>query len=489
MLNRALGPRLAGLAVFAAALWAQHDGLIGVFFDDGIYVSLARSLATGEGYVNGHLPEPFPGVHYPPLYPWALSLLWRVWPQFPDNAAVFQLFDAACLGLAAWLIAAHARRLPLTPWVSATLVTAGLVAFPVLTIVGVRFSEPLFLALAAAAIALSDRAHRDARFAVAVGVLAGLATLTRSIGIAVVLGVALGYLTRRRWNDAALSTGTAALIVLPWTLWVWRHAAAVPEALAANYGTYASEVSQAGLGGLMHVETLGVLLPVMRLLLPSVSAGLWYTGAMLLVALIAWGAWSAWRSAPSLVSGATAYVAMVALWPYAPDRFIWIVLPWLLLFLALGLRAAWRAAPHAAPRSAVAALAALAILVGGAREWQSVTTGGFAATARGISAPMRALIRVINAELPADAVIASADEALIALYTGRRAMPAHMFHWAGRSTVNLDPAATHAVLCQAGVTHVAVTGPGDPAERIIAGIEPHFRLRGGPGLYRLACGT
>jgi hypothetical protein len=239
----------------------------------------------------------------------------------------------------------------------------------------------------------------------------------------------------------------------------------------------------------VSADSFYVLLPMIRLLLPSVAAVWWWPGALVLTALVAWGAWLAGRAAPSLAAAAVLYVGMVALWPYAPDRFIWIVLPWLLLFLSLGVRAAWRATSHPVPRVASAALATLVIVVGATRQWQSVSTRGFAATARGISAPMRAIIRVVNAELDSTAIIAGADEALISLYTERRAMPAHLFHWEGRSIVDFPPTATRAVLCESGVTHVAVTGPGDPAERVVVGLDPHFRVRDGPGLYRLSCET
>lgn len=84
---RRLWPGLLGLVVFAIALWAQTDALAGVFYDDGIYLSLARSLAEGEGFRYGHLPGDPAGVRYPFLYPYVLSFLWRVWPSFPANLA------------------------------------------------------------------------------------------------------------------------------------------------------------------------------------------------------------------------------------------------------------------------------------------------------------------------------------------------------------------------------------------------------------------
>ena len=79
----------AGLVAAAVAAALMPRALVGVFYDDGIYVALARSLAEGHGYHLLYLPGAPAAVHYPPLYPAFLALLWRVWPSFPDNVVLF----------------------------------------------------------------------------------------------------------------------------------------------------------------------------------------------------------------------------------------------------------------------------------------------------------------------------------------------------------------------------------------------------------------
>src|SRR5256885_16418220 len=108
-------PPAIGVLVFITALWAQPGGLVGGFYDDGIYVSLAKALAEGQGYRNIHLPSAMVSVHYPPLYPVLLAILFRLWPSFPENVVLFQMFDAAMLAGAAWVLATQVRRLPLSP--------------------------------------------------------------------------------------------------------------------------------------------------------------------------------------------------------------------------------------------------------------------------------------------------------------------------------------------------------------------------------------
>ena len=181
------------------------------------------------------------------------------------------------------------------------------------------------------------------------------------------------------------------------------------------------------------------------------------------------------------------YVLIAALWPYAPDRFVWAVFPWLLLLLAMGFRAAWQRTGVVPVRMGVAGLALMVVAVGITREYGSLSTRRFTESAVLISVPMRLLSTVVAIETPPDAVIAVADEALMALYSGRRAVPAQLFAWEGRTTRELNPVDTRAALCALGADFIAVTGPGDGAERNVAGLTPHFRLREGPGLYRLPC--
>ena len=69
-----------GAAAVVLAVLALTRGAampVGVFYDDGIYVDLARALAAGSGYHHLALPGAPAGVHYPPLYP-AWLVLWSV---------------------------------------------------------------------------------------------------------------------------------------------------------------------------------------------------------------------------------------------------------------------------------------------------------------------------------------------------------------------------------------------------------------------------
>jgi hypothetical protein len=487
------GPAIVGFVVFAAALWAQSDALVGVFYDDGIYIVGAKALAEGQGYRNIHLPDPLPMVHFPFLYPVALSLLWRLWPAFPQNTALFELFDAVALGMAAWVVAAQARRMDLPPWVAWTVTGLGFTVFPLLTIVGVRFSEPLFLALAVGAVSVVDRERPTARSAALAGLLAGLATLARSIGVAVAAGVAVGFLVRREWRLGALAAAVAAAAMLPWVLWVASHPPVADPALAPNYGTYLSEARQAGIRAMVEGLDGRALGALGRLALPPLPGPMGLAARALLLMGVVFGVVRSFRRAPALVATVALYTVVVSLWPFHPDRFMWIAVPWFGLLLAAGCHVAWsRGRPG---RLAVAVVMALLAWGFGLRQITSLSRRGFEATAEGISRSFRVLVGSIRDEIPGDAIVAVVDEALIYLYTGRATVPSYVFRWRGRGTEPLGPDDAAAFYCRAGVTHIALTGPAARTAPPVAGLLeppeptllPLFQVTDGPSLHRFRC--
>jgi hypothetical protein len=491
------GPAAFGLAVFVLALWAQTRAMVGVFYDDGIYATGARALAEGYGYRNIHLPAAPPMVHYPVLYPALLALLWRAWPAFPANVALFQLLDSAALGAAAWLIAGHARRLDLGGPARYAALALGFTAFPLLALIGVRFAEPLFLALAAGAVGVSDKDDVSPRAAAAAGVLAGLAALARSIGVGVVAAVPVALWLRHRRREAVIAAAAGMLIALPWAVWVSLQAGKIDPRLT-NYTAYGQVVGQTGVGPLLTgLFTLRALRPVTDLLL-NLWRGLlpaWgFTAlAVLFSGVLVLGGVAAFRRAPSLVVTLAAYLLITTMWPFAPDRFIWTVMPWLCLLLVFAGAYLWRRGTWG--RGAVLAMV-VAVAVGYARpEALSLLQRRFARPAERITEPFRVLSASIAAETPANAVVASEDEALIFLYTGRRAVPSNLFRWQGIGTAPIPPDSVVRYWCEAGVTHLAVSGPGDLAGPLAARLAarpdsaavPLFRVTNGPALYRFRC--
>ena len=224
--------RLAPVALVAVvmlvALLTVTPWPVGAFQDDAIYTVLAKALATGDGYRMINLPGSPHATHYPPAYPFFLSLLWRISPSFPDNIVLFKFANAVWLSLAAlgaWTFAR--RRLAWASLPSALAAAGGTLAIIVLLVTGVVLSEPMFMALLFPALLLSERAAEDGsiKVAIAAGLICGLLALVRTLG-AVVIPAAMLVMLLRRHVVAAVALGAAAAVLLvPWQLWLnaWQH--------------------------------------------------------------------------------------------------------------------------------------------------------------------------------------------------------------------------------------------------------------------------
>jgi hypothetical protein len=459
------GLAAAGVALAAGALALNH-ALVGVFYDDGLYAGLATALAHGLGYVHPHLPGTPAAVHYPPLYPAVLAPLFGVL-SVSAAAVVAKVLNLALAAFAAGLIAWHAARTELLDpgaprWLAPALVAAAAIAIPVLATQSVLFAEPLFAVLLAAAVIFADRGASPWL----VGTAAALALLTRSIGVAAGLGIACFLLERRTpWRGALKTLAPLAVAAVAWGLWVVTHERGIDPALGLNYGSYGEILRQTGLSALgvsapdlprpLEVITLGWI-PVRWVFHVTAAAtlGVGLYGLALLTR----------RSAVGFTI--VFYLAILAIWPYPPDRFLWAVLPWLALAWAVGALALWRLRW---PRVPVVLLSAA--LAGGYAyyEIRGFAGGWSVKQAQEISANFNELIPVV-ANLPADAVVASDDEALVWLYAHRTAVPFYLESYRGRETLRPTAAEHRAYLERMGVTHVLLASATSPSAGELRGL-------------------
>ena len=254
---------LTALIVLGIGL-AIIDALpVGVFYDDAMYVILGKSLATGHGYRWLNLPGTPPATHFPPGYPALLAAIWRAFPNFPANVLAFKAANAVLLAVASGaLVLLARRRFGFSPLAAATLTISGCAVIPVLTLSSVVLSEPLFLALLIPVLLFAEvvvDSERRGRDLVLLGLLAGVATLVRTHGIALVFGLALALALRQpaiasrrddrrtsprgRLKDATLLLLSAALLILPWQLWVHANQSVLPEPLRGLYESYTSWIA------------------------------------------------------------------------------------------------------------------------------------------------------------------------------------------------------------------------------------------------------
>ena len=463
----------AAAATLAVGLLTLNQALVGVFYDDGLYAGLATALGSGLGYVHPNLPGLPGAVHYPPLYPVVLTPLFAVLSVNGAGVAakvLNALLSAGAAGLIAWY-ATTADLLSLLPswrpWVPAVLVFAAAIAMPVLATQTVLFAEPLFAVLLAVAVIATDRRMSPWL----VGTAGALALLTRSIGIAVVAGVICFMLVRRAplrsLVPVVVPPGVAAL---GWSLWVTTHRSQIDPALALGYGTYFAHLSQAGLSALaVNVPDMSRPLETLTFgwipwrwvyeLLSTLALGVGLYGLALLTR----------RSAIGFVL--IFYFTILAIWPHPPDRFLWAVLPWLVLAWAAGLLALVRRWP----RLRVPAVVLGCLVVGGYLYYEIRGFSGrwWDVQARAISANFTELLPVI-ANLPANAVVATDDEALVWLYTRRQAVPLYLESFRGSEVVRPTPTEHRAYLERMGVTHILLASATSPSAIELRGLISAF---------------
>ncbi|MBI1967772.1 MAG: hypothetical protein HYS40_07265 [Gemmatimonadetes bacterium] len=460
-----LTPRRGAAAVAAVALaggaLALNRFLVGVFYDDGVYAGLALALSGGQGYVHPHLPGTPGAVHYPPLYPLVLAPVFGLLPV--DAAATAaKVLNLLLAALGAGLIAWHAQQRRLLgeaapAWLAPAVVAAAALAIPVLATQSVLFAEPVFVVLLALAVIGADAGRAGPA-----GVATALALLTRSIGVAAGAGLVLHLLVVRRepLRRAVLAFAPVALAGAGWGLWVVTHQRGIDPALALNYGSYGEILKQAGLA------SFGVSAPDLPRPLAAITLG-WLPAAPLVwlfalpaVGILGYGlALLVRRSSVGLML--PFYLAILAVWPYPPDRFLWAVLPWLGLAWVAGAVAVWRRTRLRIPVAVVAAV----VMIGYARyEVRGFAGRWWEGAARAISGNFRELLPDLRA-LPAEAVLATDDETLVWLYTRRTAVPLYLYDYQGRETVEPSPAEHRAYLERMGVTHVVLASASAEAAR------------------------
>lgn len=465
--------RRAGLAVTVGALAVGaitlNHSTVGGFYDDGLYAGIAVALGRGMGYVHPHLPGTPAVVHYPPLYPLVLTPLFRGF-SVATAAYLGLLLNLVLAAITAGLIAAHAARTRLLgadvpTWLAPACVLGAAIAIPVLTVQSVLFAEPLFGLLFTAAIVVADLAperRRPAILAVLAGGIAALALLTRSIALALGVGVPLYLLMARRrpWREALAAAAPVCAAAVGWGVWITTHAGALDPALAINYGGYGETLRQAGLAVLWR-SIPDLLRPLGALTLGWLPAAwLYYLIGALTLAIGVYGLLlMARRSAIGFTLAG--YFAILALWPFPSDRFLWGVLPWLVLCWTAGAVALIR---HARLRLAVIVVAAI-VLVGYAQyEVRGLMGRWWALQRERISENFAELLPGLSA-LPDSAVLATDDEALVWLYTRRTTVPFYLYGYRNGTETEPQAAEHRRYLERHGVTWVLFSGFGSGSDR------------------------
>lgn len=172
-------PYFIVLVVLIGGLYA---GLLNPYWarggDSEVYLSLARSIVLGEGYVfNGQ-----PAVLIPPVWPLMLAGVMAITPSMLALKVLTMICLWAWLAITYWIL-----RYWTGPMLSAVCTLATALLVPVVPLSYLQFSDPVFLAFTAASILFALQiAHGRSRFGWRLAgllVFAFLAAMTRTAAL------------------------------------------------------------------------------------------------------------------------------------------------------------------------------------------------------------------------------------------------------------------------------------------------------------------
>lgn len=433
------GSVIAGVITTLAALLLMSPDLIGFFFDDAIYALVAQALANGDGFTFAHLPGSPPAIHYPPLWSLLLSVGFKWGPPFPANAGWLRLINPMLIGGASMLATVFAVRGLRFPVKSAVLlVLVGFVSVQVQFLVNTLLSETLFLLLFFAVLVVAERAWRETNVSwwVAVGVLAGLSVLTRTLGFGLVLGAFGALLLDRRWRALVAFTVSVGLTLLPWQLFVWKSAPGFPPEIAGSYGNYLSFVlsgyAEGGASLVGEVVRKNIVDSWDFLGVPMQPYGAvswrYALGGLAVAAMLLGAVFAAHVSMLRMFVLATlGYIAAVIVWPFHVERFLWGLWPAFILLAAYGMRELWewRGARLAPVFSRVALVCGTVLLVGNVSYNVGGIYNGHVTLAPSVmSSRNLPVLRYVNSREDLRNEVVAADVAAMAsLYSGLQLVP------------------------------------------------------------------
>lgn len=434
-----VGLVVVGAVALAAGLAVVDDYPVGVVHDDAMYVILARSLASGQGYRFLNLPGAPAATHFPPGYPALLALVSWLAPAFPASVVAFKALNALFLAAAAVLASRFARRRAVGDGWALALGAVTAVSIPLLVLGSMVLSEPLFLALLLALLPSLESvvdSHVSLKRLALSGAAIAACTLVRSHGIALVLAMMIALGLSRRWRDAAVVGGAAVASLLPWQVWSAMHAGRLPTPLLGNYDSYVAwwvrgfRVAGPGMIPDTLAKTVPETLGMLAVLFSPLRSGVAHVATLVALAgLAAVGAWSLRRRMPVTLLFLAVYLAIVLVWPFNPSRFVWGIWPLLLLVVMAGGHAAATGAPGLSAPVRVALLVSLGWATAGygAYERRGARGSWWSSIARANTGRIAPAVQWAREHTASGDVLAAEDEGAIYLYAGRTVVPVFSF--------------------------------------------------------------
>jgi len=201
---------------------------VGIYHDDGIYVVTAKALAEGKGYRIISLPDELVQTKYPILFPSLLSVVWKIFPKFPENAILLKMVPLFGTFFWVWLLHRFIKEKEKNSDISTgiiltTLATPWVVFFSV-----VILSETIFAFLCTGALIYLHRLEgnpggKEICTLLLSSILAAAAFLTRAAGLPLLIAGTISLLLKRRYRTCVKFFLLYAIFVSPWIFWQSIH--------------------------------------------------------------------------------------------------------------------------------------------------------------------------------------------------------------------------------------------------------------------------
>jgi hypothetical protein len=212
--------------------WVRPANLFGLWHDDTIYFSSAKAIAQGHGYILPSVPGNPPATKYPILYPWLLSWVWRISPEFPGNISLAILLNLLFGAAATFLVYGYLRTTFDLKAGESLLITSFFILHPFTILYSSAIvSEIPFAAFSIATLWSGEAALRRpgrTNLIIISAILGDLCVFMRSAGIALCAGIIAALLLRKLWRHALLFSSATVPALCYFAYKTWFQVATLP---------------------------------------------------------------------------------------------------------------------------------------------------------------------------------------------------------------------------------------------------------------------
>jgi hypothetical protein len=281
----------------------------------------------------------------------------------------------------------------------------------------------------------------------------GALALVRTLGGLALPAVWILLAVRGRWKELGVMVLIPVLILAPWQWWIAAHGGDVPLVFQGKYGSYlgwfTDAVAAEGPAWSFRVAKHNIGMLAAQGWASTATEGfatpLRWSVTVCTLGLFAFGWWRLLQRAPVSALFLCFTFAVVIVWPFAPARLTWSVWPLLGCCFALSIAGVWRLGmEHAnslgerilatslapAPRLTRIALLVVASALGAGYatyNWRGASRGWWTQVQGSVADRAKPVAEWVLAHTRPDDVIATDDDVLIHLYTGRRTIPTGSF--------------------------------------------------------------